>query len=106
MKLARLLVFLMGLRDKNGDLFDGKSLDGKSLYRLRVPKDVPAREFWSAIAYSMKTKGFIPNTKPVGLSSQDKDLKANADGTKDIYFGPTPPRVWRRTGSIPARISS
>ncbi len=89
--------YLMGLRDKSGDLFDGKSL-----YRLRVPKDVPARNFWSAIAYSMKTKGFITNTKPVGLSSQDKSLKANADGTHDIYFGPTAPEGkesnWVETG--------
>jgi hypothetical protein len=89
--------YLMGLRDKNGDL-----LDGKSLYRLRVPKDVPAREFWSAIAYSMKTKGFITNTKPIGLSSQDKDLKANADGSHDIYLGPKPPKGmesnWVQTG--------
>ena len=89
--------YLMGLRDKSGDLFDGKSL-----YRLRVPKDVPARNFWSAIAYSMKTKGFITNTKPVGLSSQDKSLKANADGTHDIYFGPTAPKGmesnWVQTG--------
>jgi hypothetical protein len=50
----------------------------------------------------MKTKGFITNTKPVGLSSQDKDLKANADGTHDIYFGPTPPigmaSNWVQTG--------
>ncbi len=89
--------YLMGLRDKNGDL-----LDGQSLYRLRVPKDVPASEFWSAIAYSMKTKGFIADTKPIGLSSQDKDLKANADGTHDIYFGLTPPKGmesnWVQTG--------
>lgn len=89
--------YLMSLRDKSGDL-----LDGKSLYRLRVPKDVPAKNFWSAIAYSMKTKGFIANTKPVGLSSQDKNLKANADGTKDIYFGPKAPKGmesnWVQTG--------
>ena len=89
--------YLVGLRDKNGDLFDGKSL-----YRLKVPKDVPARNFWSAIAYSMKTKGFITNTKPVGLSSQDKTLKANADGTHDIYFGPKAPKGmesnWVQTG--------
>jgi len=81
--------YLMGIKDKDGDL-----LDGKSLYRLRVPKDVPASEFWSAIAYSMKTKGFIENTKPVGLSSQDKNLEANADGTHDIYFGPSAPKGW------------
>ena len=89
--------YLMSLRDKKGDL-----LDGKSLYRLRVPKDVPAKNFWSAIAYSMKTKGFITNTKPVGLSSQNKNLKANADGTKDIYFGPKAPKGkesnWVQTG--------
>ena len=89
--------YLMSLRDKSGDLFDGKSL-----YRLKVPKDVPARNFWSAIAYSMKTKGFITNTKPVGLSSQDKNIKANADGTKDIYFGPKAPKGmesnWVQTG--------
>ena len=89
--------YLMSLRDKSGDLFDGKSL-----YRLKVPKDVPARNFWSAIAYSMKTKGFITNTKPVGLSSMDKNLKANADGTTDIYFGPKSPKGmesnWIQTG--------
>jgi hypothetical protein len=79
--------YLMSLRDKSGDLFDGKTL-----YRLRVPKDVPAKNFWSAIAYSMKTKGFIRDAKRVGLSSQNKDLKANADGTHDIYFGPTAPK--------------
>ena len=61
-----------------------------------------AKNFWSAIVYSMKTKGFITNTKPVGLSSQDKNLKANADGTKDIYFGPKAPKGmesnWVQTG--------
>jgi hypothetical protein len=84
-------------RAGSGDLFDGKSV-----YRLKVPKDVPAREFWSAIAYSTKTKGFITNNKTVGLSSQDKSLKANADGTRDIYFGPTAPEGmksnWVQTG--------
>jgi hypothetical protein len=89
--------YLWSLRDKKGDLFDGKTL-----YRLKVPKEVPAKNFWSAIAYSMKTKGFITNTKPVGLSSMDKNLKANIDGTTDIYFGPTAPKGnesnWIQTG--------
>jgi hypothetical protein len=59
--------YLLGLRDKNGDL-----LDGKSLYRLRVPKDVPARNIWSAIANSMKTKGFIPSPKPVSRFARQR----------------------------------
>jgi hypothetical protein len=90
-------MYLMSFKDKNGDLFDGKSL-----YRLKVPRDVPASQFWSAIAYSTKTKGFIKGNKPVGLSSQNKSLKANADGTRDIYFGPKAPKGmesnWVQTG--------
>ena len=79
--------YLMGLRDSSGTLFDGSSL-----YRLRVPKDVPAREFWSAIVYSRATAGFIPKVDRVGLSSYEKaDLKANADCTIDLYFGPKAP---------------
>jgi hypothetical protein len=80
--------YLMGLRDKTGAL-----LDGSSLYRLRVPKEVPAREFWSAIVYSIETKGFIANASRVGISSYEKaELKSNPDGTVDLYFGPKAPQ--------------
>ena len=53
----------------------------------------PARDFWSVIVYSMKTKSMIPNPQNrVGLSSYDKSkLSMNADGSADIYFGPTAP---------------
>jgi hypothetical protein len=80
--------YLMGLRDKSGTLFNGSAL-----YRLRVPKEVPAREFWSVIVYSRKTAGFIAKADRVGISSLEKaDLKANKDGTIDLYFGPNPPK--------------
>lgn len=79
--------YLMGLRDSDGTLFDGKSL-----YRLRVPPDTPASDFWSAIVYSMKTKGFLEKVERVGLSSLDKKaLKANDDGSIDVFFGPKAP---------------
>ena len=41
----------------------------------------------------MKTKSMIPNTQNcVGLSSYDKSkLLMNADGSVDLYFGPTAP---------------
>lgn len=79
--------YLMGLRDSRGAL-----LDGKSSYRLRVPKAVPARNFWSVIVYSMKTKGFIADSQKVGISSYEKaHLKANDDGSIDIYFAPEAP---------------
>jgi hypothetical protein len=41
---------------------------------------------------SRKTAGFIPNADRVGISSYEKaDLKANTDGTIDLYFGPKSP---------------
>jgi hypothetical protein len=86
-KLGGSSFYLMGLRDSGGNL-----LDGKSTYRLCVPKDVPARDFWSAIVYSMKTKGFVEGVDRVGLSSQNLEaMRVNEDGTVDIYFAPEPP---------------
>ena len=93
--------YLMGLKDT-----EGNPLDGKSTYRLRVSKDVPAKDFWSAIAYSMKTKGFIENADPVGLGSLDKEsMTVKDDGTVDIYFAPEPPGGSSPTGFQPVRTS-
>ena len=40
----------------------------------------------------MKTKAMFANANRVSISSTQKsDLKVNADGTIDIYFGPKAP---------------
>ena len=87
-KFGAATAYPMGLRDSKGDL-----LSGKHSYRLRVPADVPARDFWSVIAYSMKTKSMIPDPQNrAGLSSYDKSaLQMNKDGSVDLYFGPDAP---------------
>lgn len=90
--------YLAGLRDKNGDL-----MNGKDAYKLRVAADTPAKDFWSVIVYTMKTKGFVENVDRVGLSSQEIDkMKKNGDGSVDIYFAPKAPKGqepnWIRTG--------
>jgi hypothetical protein len=86
-KLGAASFYLVGLRDKTGTM-----LNGQSLYRLRVPKDVPVSQFWSATVYSMKTKAFFANADRVAISSSEKaQLKLNPDGTVDLYFGPKPP---------------
>ncbi|MCK1448827.1 DUF1254 domain-containing protein [Bradyrhizobium sp. 2] len=88
--LGKATFYLMGQRDKDGKLFDGSST-----YRLRVPKDTPAAEFWSVIVYSRTKDSFaalIPKSERVGTSSYEKaELKSNADGSIDIYFGPKAP---------------
>ncbi|WP_425046515.1 DUF1214 domain-containing protein [Primorskyibacter sp. S87] len=79
--------YLTGLRDSDGEMYDHNAT-----YRLNVPADTPAKDFWSVIVYSMETKSFIRNVEPVGLSERDTgSMQVNEDGSYDIYFGPTAP---------------
>ncbi len=70
---------------------DGKPLDGKAAYRLRVPANVPVTQYWSVTVYDRNTHAFIKNAKWVGRSSQTPGLQSNADGSVDIHFGPEAP---------------
>ena len=80
--------YLTGLFDSNGDMYDGQST-----YKLNVPKDTPAKDFWSVIVYSMETKNFIKDAPRVGLSSRNADtMQVNDDGSYDIYFAPKAPK--------------
>lgn len=80
--------YLTGIRDSNGDKYTANDT-----YKLNVPADTPAKDFWSVIVYSMETKGFISGADRLGLSSRNTDtMKKNDDGSYDIYFGPNPPK--------------
>lgn len=80
--------YLTNLYDSEGNLFDGEST-----YKMNVPADTPAGDFWSAIAYSFATHGYIEGSERVGISSLEKDsLKVNDDGSVDLYFAPSAPK--------------
>jgi len=71
---------------------EDRPVDSAKNYRLRMPKDFPARNFWSVFAYDAYTRTFIANSmKGRNLSSLDKLVK-NSDGSTDIYIGPTAPK--------------
>jgi hypothetical protein len=79
--------YLTGLRDADGEFYDGEST-----YKLNVPADTPAKDFWSVIVYSMETKNFVRDASRVGLSSRNADtMQVNEDGSYDIYFAPEAP---------------
>jgi hypothetical protein len=69
----------------------GARLDGGAKYTLNVPANVPVKQFWSVVVYDLKTAGFVRNTPKAGVTSLDKGLKTNSDGSVDIYFGPKAP---------------
>jgi hypothetical protein len=70
---------------------DDEPIDSSKDYRIRMPADFPARNFWSVFAYDSHTRTFIANgTKGRHLSSRD-ELVRNADGSTDVFVGPTAP---------------
>ena len=70
---------------------DGNWLDGGKTYRLRVDAHVPAKQFWSVTAYDNESRCFIDNQEEIADRSSRLDLIRNADGSTDIFFGPTAP---------------
>jgi hypothetical protein len=68
----------------------GKWLEGDKSYTLHVPKDAPVAQFWSFTVYDNETRCFVDTGSYPDRSSRD-DIVVNADGSADLYFGPTPP---------------
>jgi len=85
-KLGKATFYLSTWRDGEGRL-----LDGAARYRLHVPARVPAREFWAVNVYDSETSGFLRQSPRVSVDSYDRALQRNADGSIDVFFGPTPP---------------
>jgi hypothetical protein len=63
-------------------------------YRVNVPANIPAGQFWSVTVYDDATWAFISNPlQRSGLGSFNKEnLAVNKNGSVDIYFGPDAPK--------------
>jgi hypothetical protein len=78
--------YLICIKDKDGNAFDG----GKT-YRLTVPANPPVEQYWSVTAYDRTTHALIRDLPRASRSSQIPEMLKNADGSVDVYFGPTAP---------------
>jgi hypothetical protein len=71
---------------------DGNYLDGAKTYRLNIPADPPAKDFWSIVAYDPQTRSELQTSQTLPSKNSRRDpLITNADGSVDLYFAPTPP---------------
>ena len=71
---------------------EGAYLDGATHYRLTVPPDVPAKDFWSVVVYDPQTRSELQTGQAFPSKNNTRDpLAANADGSITLTFGPTAP---------------
>ncbi len=73
--------------DKEGDY-----LDGAKQYKLNIPANAPAKDFWSVVAYDPQTRSMLQTDQPFPSKNSGRDkLLTNDDGSVDLYFGPKEP---------------
>lgn len=87
-RLGAATFYFFGSKDRSG-----KQLSGDEVYRLTVPANVPARDFWSVIVHDTRTSAWFTDIEiyKEGLSSFTDGLAKNEDGTVDVYFAPELP---------------
>ncbi|CAN7595200.1 DUF1254 domain-containing protein [Rhizobium sp. LjRoot254] len=70
----------------------GTPLDGAKNYKLSIPANAPAKDFWSVVVYDPQTRSELQTSQPFPSKNSKRDkLIANADGSVDLYFGPKAP---------------
>ena len=76
---------------------EGNYLDGSKTYRMNLPKDPPAKDFWSVVAYDPQTRSELQTGQPFPSKNNKRDdLIYNEDGSVDLYFGPNPPEGFEK----------
>lgn len=69
----------------------GNPLSGSKSYKVTLPPQIPAANFWSITLYDAAHSSGLANGQPFpSHGSRDKPT-VNADGTIDLYFGAKAP---------------
>ena len=68
-------------------------LDGAKTYKLHLPPNVPVKDYWSVVIYDPQTRSMLQTDQPrAGVNSLSGEVKANEDGSYDLYFAPKAPK--------------
>jgi hypothetical protein len=89
--------YALALADKTGN-----DLSGEKTYKLHIPANVPAKDFWSVVIYDPQTRSELQTGQLFPSKNNKRDeLLVNADGSVDLYFGPKAPagkeKNWTQT---------
>jgi hypothetical protein len=76
---------------------DGEPFDGRETYKVHLPANVPAKDFWSFTLYDNQTRSMLQTDERFpGLDSNSAGLRQNNDGSYDVYVGPQAPQGWEK----------
>ena len=79
--------YSMGMVDS-----EGRPFDGSKTYKLRMPPNIPVKDFWALTMYDTQTRCLLQTDQQFPtLDSYGEGMKTNADGSIDVYFSPEPP---------------
>lgn len=80
-------VYEVGSVDRNGN-----ALNGGMTYSVTLPAPIPARNFWSFMAYDNQTRSILETDQVTGgIDSNSEALQLNDDESATVYFGPEAP---------------
>ena len=72
---------------------DGNPLDGGKAYKVHLPPNVPAKDFWSFTLYDNQTRSMLQTDERFpGIDDKRPGMIKNDDGSYDVYFGPKAPK--------------
>ena len=78
--------YMVGFTDSQGT-----PLSGGNNYRLNLPPNIPAGNFWSVTPYEAENASGLANGQQFpSLGSRDKPAQ-NSNGSTDLYLGPKAP---------------
>jgi len=68
-------------------------LDGSKNYKIHIPANPPAKDFWALTVYDTQTRSQLQTDQVFPtVGSQTEGMVQNDDGSYDIYFGPEAPK--------------
>jgi hypothetical protein len=78
--------YMIGFTDS-----EGTPLSGGNNYRLHLPPNIPAANFWSLTLYEAENASGLANGQSFPSLGLRDNPAPNADGSTDLYLGPSAP---------------
>lgn len=83
--------YLLGMVDS-----EGNTLNGKNIYKLTLPANIPQARFWSTTIYDNQTRSMIQTDQRYpragSQSFPSPAAEKNKDGSITLYYGPEKPK--------------